>query len=84
MAGQLRMRMVTMLSLRASSARFTTIRTGQASSTYCKERSLIIEMESLPTMGREWAGQRAEHHTLARERGTIPAVEISVDIVRQE
>ena len=28
------------------------------SSTYCKERSLTIEMESLRTMGREWAGPR--------------------------
>jgi hypothetical protein len=25
---------------------------------YCKERSLTIEMESLRTMGREWAGPR--------------------------
>ena len=30
----------------------------QASSIYCKERSLTIEMESLRTMGREWAGPR--------------------------
>ena len=41
-----------------SSARFTTIRTDQASSTYCKERSLTTEMEPLRTMGREWAGPR--------------------------
>ena len=27
-------------------------------STYCKERLLTIEMESLRTMGREWAGPR--------------------------
>ncbi len=27
-------------------------------STYCKERSLTIEMESLRTMDREWAGPR--------------------------
>jgi hypothetical protein len=27
-------------------------------STYCKERSLTIKMESLRTMGREWAGPR--------------------------
>jgi hypothetical protein len=40
------------------SARFTTIKTDQAPSTYCKERSLTIEMESLRTMGREWAGPR--------------------------
>ena len=58
MAGrQLRMRMVP-LSLEASSARFTTIKTDQAPFTYCKERSLIIEMESLRTMDREWAGPR--------------------------
>src|SRR6266511_2624394 len=31
---------------------------GAASSTYCKERSLTIEMESLRIMGREWAGPR--------------------------
>src|SRR5690349_7151393 len=35
-----------------------TIRTDQGSSTYCKERSLIIEMEAPRTMGREWAGPR--------------------------
>jgi delta 1-pyrroline-5-carboxylate dehydrogenase len=67
MAGrQLRMRMVT---LEASSARFTTIKTDQASSTYCKERSLTIEMESLRTMGREWAGPRigAPHTGLRTE-----------------
>src|ERR1039458_4635761 len=45
-------------SLEPSSARFTTIRTDQASSTYCKERSLTTEMEPLRTMGREWAGPR--------------------------
>jgi len=28
-----------------------------APSTYCKERSLTIEMESLRIMGREWAGR---------------------------
>ena len=38
-------------SLGASSARFTTIKTDQAP-TYCKERSLTIEMESLRTIGR--------------------------------
>ena len=58
MAGrQLRMRMVT-IEPGASSARFTTIKTDQAPSTYCKERSLTIEMESLRTMDREWAGPR--------------------------
>src|ERR1039457_2367281 len=45
-------------SLEPSSARFTTIRTDQASSTYCKERSLTTEMEPLRTMGRDWAGPR--------------------------
>jgi hypothetical protein len=45
-------------SLEASSARFTTIKTDQAPSTYCKERSLTVEMESLRTMGRVWAGPR--------------------------
>jgi len=39
----------------ASSARFTTTKADQAPSTYCKKRSLTIEMESLRTMGREWA-----------------------------
>ena len=58
MAGrQLRMRMVT-IEPGGSSARFTTIKADQAPSTYCKERSLTIEMESLRTMGREWAGPR--------------------------
>jgi hypothetical protein len=37
---------------------FTTIKTGRAWSTYCKVRSLIIEMEWLRSMGREWAGPR--------------------------
>jgi hypothetical protein len=32
----------------------------QASSTSCKERSLTIEMASLRTMGREWAGPQAD------------------------
>jgi hypothetical protein len=51
----------------------------------CKERSLTIETGSLRTMGPEWAGPRigARPHWL-ENRGTIPAVEISVDIVRQE
>jgi hypothetical protein len=58
MAGrQLRMRMFT-FEPGAVFGRFTTIRTDQASSTYCKERSLTTEMESLRAMGREWAGQR--------------------------
>src|SRR5215208_3965297 len=35
-----------------------TIKTDRASSTYCKERSLTIETESLRTMGQEWAGPR--------------------------
>jgi len=42
----------------ASSARFTITKTDQAPSTYCKARSPTIEMESLRTMGREWAGPR--------------------------
>src|ERR1039458_10540539 len=57
-------------SLEPSSARFTTIRTDQASSTYCRARSLTTEMEPLRTMGREWAGPRigtsptrSEEHT---------------------
>src|ERR1022692_3459403 len=58
MAGrQLRMRMFTF----EPGAVFGPIhdhRTDQASSTYCKERSLTTEMETLRTMGREWAGPR--------------------------
>ena len=58
MAGrQLRMRMVT-IEPGASSARFTTIKTGRAWSMYCRGRSLTIEMEWLRSMGREWAGPR--------------------------
>jgi len=54
MAGrQLRMRMVT-VEPGGSSARFTTIKTGRAWSTYCKERSLTIEMEWLRSTG--WSG----------------------------
>jgi hypothetical protein len=54
MAGrQLRMRMVTI----EPGGVFGPIH-DQESSTYCKERSLTIEMESLRTMGREWAGPR--------------------------
>jgi hypothetical protein len=35
-------------------------------------------------MGREWAGPRIGTPHWLENRGTIPAVEISVDIVRQE
>jgi hypothetical protein len=35
-----------------------TIKTGQGSYIYCKERSLTIEMEIPQTMGRAWVGQR--------------------------
>ena len=60
MAGrQLRMRMVT-IEPGGVSGRSTTIKTDQASSTSCKERSLTIEMASLRTMGREWAGPQAD------------------------
>ena len=60
MAGRcLRMRMVTS-NPEASSGRFTTIKTGQALSTSCKERSLTTEMEWLKITGREWAGPRTE------------------------
>jgi hypothetical protein len=59
-------------------------KTDQASSTYCKERSLTIEMESLRTMGREWAGPRIGNTTHWLENGgTSPAVR-SRSIVRQE
>ena len=66
-------------------ARFTTIKTGRASSTYCKGRSLTIEMEPLRTtvQGVGWPEDRNTTHWL-ENRGTVPAVEISVDIVRQE
>ena len=43
---QLRMRMVTFEPGAVFSVRFTTIKTGRAWSTYCKERSLTIEMYS--------------------------------------
>jgi len=58
MAGrQFRMRMVTI----APGGVFGPIhdhKTGRAWSIYCKERSLTIEMESLRTMDRAWAGPR--------------------------
>ncbi len=41
-----------------TTACFTTIKTGRALSTYCKERSLTIEMKWLRIMGREWVGPR--------------------------
>src|SRR5579862_143792 len=46
--------------LEPSSARFTTIKTDQASSTSCKERSLTIETALPRTMDQEWAGPRIE------------------------
>ncbi len=56
MAGrQFRMRMVT-FEPEVFMARFTTIKTGRALSTYYRERSQTFEMESLPIMGRDWAG----------------------------
>ena len=63
MAGrQLRMRMVTFRAWRRLQPEFTTIKTDQASSTYYKERSLIIEMESLRTMGGSgWPEDRNPH-----------------------
>ena len=58
MAGrQLRMRMFT-FEPEASSARFTTTRTGRGSSTSCRARSPTIETEPPRTTGREWVGPR--------------------------
>jgi hypothetical protein len=54
---QLRMRMVT-IEPGGVFGPLTTIKIDRAPSTYCMERSPIIEMESLRSTGRAWAGPR--------------------------
>lgn len=85
MAGrELRMRMVT-IQPGGSSARFTTTPADQGPCTSYRKRSLTTATVSLPSTAPEWAGLTIGTRCIWLEnRGTIPAVEISVDIVSQE
>ena len=78
---QLRMRMVT-IEPGGVFGPVPTTRADRGLSLSCRERSPTIEMGSPQT----WAGRRLarSEHVHGSRQGTVPAVEISVDVVRHE
>ena len=57
---------------------------GPGPSTCCRERSRTTERCRHRLRAGSGLARRPEHRALARDRGTVPAVEISVEIVRSE